>query len=384
MSQATANAEILPLREEEASLVDRLRRRAKGDDKALSDAGDVEKLVRELASMRNNVDLNDGLRRHQAALMALTRSEAIGSGSLVDALGEITEVAAKILGVQRSSVWRYNDDESKIVCMDLYVEGQSEHAAGIELSKVDFPRYFEALRTERAIVAVDAHTDPNTSEFSEVYLTPLGVGAMLDAPVRVGGRMVGLICNEYVGGSRVWSTTEIHFASALADFTALAFESSQRRRTEAELRDAIRLAEESLQTIERQRMAIADLSAPIIDVWDDILALPIVGLVDTQRSVEVTERLLGRISSSGARAVIVDLTGVDVVDTMTANHLLQMIRAAGLLGAHCVLSGISPQIAQTLVQLDVDLSEMDTVRNLKEALRLCLAKTGRKKAQKEG
>jgi rsbT co-antagonist protein RsbR len=139
-----------------------------------------------------------------------------------------------------------------------------------------------------------------------------------------------------------------------------------------ELRSMVEIAEQRLATIERQRLAIADLSAPIIDVWDGVLALPVVGLVDTQRSIEMTERLLQRIAESGAESVIVDLTGVDMVDTMTANHLLQMIRAASLLGAFSVLSGISPQIAQTLVQLEVELVEITTVRNLKEALKTCL------------
>lgn len=139
------------------------------------------------------------------------------------------------------------------------------------------------------------------------------------------------------------------------------FASARRRTAELE--------QERIETIERQRMAIADLSAPIMDVWDGVIALPIIGLVDTQRSVELTERLLERISSSGARCVIVDVTGVDVVDTATANHLLQMIRAAALLGAFCVVSGISPQVAQTLIQLDVDLSMIRTVRNLKDALK---------------
>jgi rsbT co-antagonist protein RsbR len=144
-----------------------------------------------------------------------------------------------------------------------------------------------------------------------------------------------------------------------------------------ELRSVVEIAEQRLAMIERQRLAIEDLSAPIIDVWDGVLALPVVGLVDTQRSIEMTERLLQRIAESGAESVIVDLTGVDTVDTMTANHLLQMIRAASLLGAFSVLSGISPQIAQTLVQLEVDLIEITTVRNLKEALKTCLRRRTR-------
>ena len=151
------------------------------------------------------------------------------------------------------------------------------------------------------------------------------------------------------------------------------FASARRRTAELE--------QERIETIERQRMAIADLSAPIMDVWDGVIALPIIGLVDTQRSVELTERLLERISSSGARCVIVDVTGVDVVDTATANHLLQMIRAAALLGAFCVVSGISPQVAQTLIQLDVDLSMIRTVRNLKDALKESLKHLEARKAR---
>ncbi|WP_164017172.1 STAS domain-containing protein [Pyxidicoccus trucidator] len=129
--------------------------------------------------------------------------------------------------------------------------------------------------------------------------------------------------------------------------------------------------EEKLSTIERQREAIRDLSTPIIELWDDILTLPIVGVVDTQRSVEMTERLLHRIVQGKARCVIIDITGVEVVDTMTANHFIKMVNAARLLGAYCVVTGISPLIAQTLVQIGVDLREVKTLGSLKEGLREC-------------
>ncbi|NMO16292.1 STAS domain-containing protein [Pyxidicoccus fallax] len=129
--------------------------------------------------------------------------------------------------------------------------------------------------------------------------------------------------------------------------------------------------EEKLATIDRQREAIRDLSTPIIELWDDILTLPIVGVVDTQRSVEMTERLLHRIVQGKARCVIIDITGVEVVDTMTANHFIKMVNAARLLGAYCVVTGISPLIAQTLVQIGVDLREVKTLGSLKEGLREC-------------
>jgi rsbT co-antagonist protein RsbR len=331
----------------------------------------------ELRERRAESSLEVELRARQAALMRLTRSDALGSGDIQVALREITEVAAETFGVARSSVWRYNDDHSAIVCHELYRVDEQVHEAGVELRKADFPSYFEAMRHNRIIVAHDAHSHPATREFSEPYLAPLGITSMLDAPIRVGGRMIGVICNEHVGEPRQWTTSDEQFGAALGDLIALAFESAERKRTADELRSMVELAEQRLETIERQRLAIDNLSAPIIDIWEGILVLPVVGLVDTQRSIELTERLLDRIVEAGAESVIVDLTGVAVVDTMTANHILQMLRAASLLGAFSVLSGIGPLIAQTLVQLDVDLTEVTTVRNLEEALKTCLRRATR-------
>lgn len=128
-----------------------------------------------------------------------------------------------------------------------------------------------------------------------------------------------------------------------------------------------------LDTIERQQLAIADLSTPVLEIWNDILALPIVGIVDTQRSVEMTERLLQSIVDRQARCVIIDITGVDVVDTATADHFVKMVRAAAMLGAHCVVCGISPDVAQTLARIDVELTDVTTMRSLKDALYHCLA-----------
>jgi rsbT co-antagonist protein RsbR len=136
--------------------------------------------------------------------------------------------------------------------------------------------------------------------------------------------------------------------------------------------------EAKLVTIERQQSAIRDLSTPIIELWDEILTLPIVGVVDTQRSLEMTTRLLHRIAESRFRCVIVDLTGVDVVDTMTANHFVQMIRSAQLLGVYCVVTGVSPDIAQTLVRTGVDLGGVKTLRSLKEGLKDCFLYLRRK------
>lgn len=123
---------------------------------------------------------------------------------------------------------------------------------------------------------------------------------------------------------------------------------------------------------EQHEAAIVELSTPIMEIWDQVLVMPIVGALDQARSVQVMSKLLEAISRGQARCVIIDLTGVEFVDTQTANHLLQMIQAAGLLGTYCVITGVGPQVAQTLVALGVDMSGVSTLRDLKAGLRACL------------
>ena len=128
-----------------------------------------------------------------------------------------------------------------------------------------------------------------------------------------------------------------------------------------------------LRTIEEQNAAIRDLSTPVMEIWDDVLVLPIVGVVDTRRSLDIMNAVLERIVERQARCIIIDITGVEVVDTKTAGHLLKVSRAARLLGARCVLSGLSPAVAQTLVEIGADMTEVSTLRNLKDGLKECLS-----------
>ena len=124
--------------------------------------------------------------------------------------------------------------------------------------------------------------------------------------------------------------------------------------------------------IQQQQYTIAELSTPVIEIWDDILVLPVVGVVDTMRSMEIMNNLLQSVVTAQAKCVIVDITGVDVVDTKTADHLLKVVRAAKLLGTRCVLTGLSPAVAQTLVEIGADLTEVQTLRNLKAGLKDCI------------
>jgi rsbT co-antagonist protein RsbR len=168
----------------------------------------------------------------------------------------------------------------------------------------------------------------------------------------------------------------------------LAAARAQNERYIAELEQSKRELQEQLTTIARQQLAIHELSTPIVEVWEDILLLPVIGTLDTQRAQEMTEKLLDRVKQSRSRCIIIDITGVELVDTTTANAVLKMTRAARLLGAICVLTGIRPEIARTMIQLGVELEGLRTLRTLKDGLRECFVQLRRarereQRAQKE-
>lgn len=119
-----------------------------------------------------------------------------------------------------------------------------------------------------------------------------------------------------------------------------------------------------------------ELSTPVVKLWDGILALPIIGTLDSARTQVVMESLLQKIVETGSEVAIIDITGVPTVDTLTAQHLLKTVTAARLMGADCILSGIRPQIAQTIVYLGVDLADMVTKASLADAFALALKRTG--------
>ncbi|HEY0135004.1 MAG TPA: STAS domain-containing protein, partial [Nannocystis sp.] len=135
---------------------------------------------------------------------------------------------------------------------------------------------------------------------------------------------------------------------------------------------------EQLGVITEQQTAIRSMSTPIIQVWDGILTLPLIGTFDTDRATEIMERLLSEVTRLRARHAILDLTGIETVDTTTAEQLYRIIRAVGLLGARAVLSGLNPAIAQTLTELGVDTSRFVTYRNMQGALQACIEQQARR------
>ena len=131
------------------------------------------------------------------------------------------------------------------------------------------------------------------------------------------------------------------------------------------------------EVISQQQMDMLELSTPVVTLWEGILALPMIGTLDSSRTQVVMETLLQRIVETGADVAILDITGVPTVDTLTAQHLLKTVTAARLMGAECIISGIRPQIAQTVVHLGVNLGDIITKATLADAFRVALARSGR-------
>ena len=130
------------------------------------------------------------------------------------------------------------------------------------------------------------------------------------------------------------------------------------------------------EVINRQQQEMLELSTPVVKLWEGILALPLIGTLDSARTQVAMESLLQALVDTGSTVAIVDITGVPTVDTLTAQHLLKTVTAARLMGADCVISGIRPQIAQTIVHLGLDLGQVTTKSSMADAFKLALKMTG--------
>ncbi len=150
-------------------------------------------------------------------------------------LHQLTELAASGLPVARASVWLRDEQLDAIVCQDLF-DGSATHGKGTVLSRADFPDYFAALDRSVVIPAEDAHRHPATACFSKPYLTPLGIGAMLDAPIWRGGKAVGVLCLEHLGKTRTWSESDQNYAMQVALICGLYYEQHHRLAAERALR----------------------------------------------------------------------------------------------------------------------------------------------------
>jgi class 3 adenylate cyclase len=189
------------------------------------------------------------LERQNDVLVKLARHRSLSEESAESAIKKILESTAATLDVDRVSVWLLAEAGTKIVCLDLFDRTTHGHTQGLELGACDFPTYFAAVHVKDLIVADDAHTHHETCEFSESYLTPLGINSMLDASIHARGQTIGVVCHEHRGPPRTWGIEEQNFARSIADLVSLTLEEWERRRAEEEVARERQRADELLHVI---------------------------------------------------------------------------------------------------------------------------------------
>ncbi|MBT8440151.1 MAG: diguanylate cyclase, partial [Gammaproteobacteria bacterium] len=170
--------------------------------------------------------------RFQDALLEWSR---VDYKDVDEALRRATEISSQTLDVERVSIWIYNADRRSIKCEMLYLASSGEFEYGMELSEVDFPEYFKALESGKLMAIDNARSDSRTREFTQVYLEPLDIVSMLDAPIFYHGNVIGVVCHEQVGLKREWSAQDREFSSAISKTVSLSLEVDRRRGIEEQL-----------------------------------------------------------------------------------------------------------------------------------------------------
>ena len=179
------------------------------------------------------------------------------------------------------------------------------------------------------------------------------------------GEIVGLISVDDPDDGKKPTPTSLLPLELLANLTAVAVENANN----------LSKMEEMVKTLREQQKVVMELSTPVIRVWDRILVLPLIGTVDSVRALQVMENILIKINETESQVVIIDITGVPVIDTLVASHLIKTVAAVKLLGAESIVTGINPEIAQTLVHLGVDLKEVVTKANLARGIEAAMYMT---------
>ena len=220
---------------------------ADGDLSARADVhtGDeVEALAEGFNAMTQAVDDREKrVRAQNEQLSALATDSAFHDGRIEKAARRVTKASAETLGVDRVGVWLFNDDRSAIECLDLFDLRDRTRSTGTSLDREGNQQYFAALETDRVLAVSDAIVDRRTSCLAETYLAPLNITSTMDATIRSGDRVLGVICHEHMGDCRQWTLEEENFAGSVADLMALALEGRSRRAAQEELLAAKETAE---------------------------------------------------------------------------------------------------------------------------------------------
>jgi len=231
-----------------------------------------DSLTREIAfrkrAEQSLMERTERIINHQRALLRLATDAA---SELPPFMKKAVEEAAKTLGAERVSIWFLNEQSSELVCEELYTLNESSSRDISRIRAADYPVYFQAVESSRIVAVNDARTDPRTQDFGRDYLEPLGIVSMMDVPIRLHAKLLGVICCEHVGAPREWSLEEQDFGASIADMVALQVETNERRKleealakTNVHLADTVRdLRRSNKELQEFAHVAAHDLKAPL-------------------------------------------------------------------------------------------------------------------------
>ncbi|MCP4689650.1 MAG: response regulator [Desulfobacterales bacterium] len=273
------------------------------------------------------LESDERLREQNRAIVELSKLKLGPRDGLNSALKRISEKVAAILGVERISVWRHGGEGAKLRCMELYEAGEKTHSDGMELSSGDHPEYFKLLKEDRTIAVHDAFADPRTRAFAATWLKPLGVSAMLDAPIRIGGLPAGVLRVEHTGAARSWTIDEQSFSASIADLVSLSIETFERKQAEEERKKL----EAQLQRAEKMEI-IGNLAGGVahdlnnilsgLVTYPELLLLELPPDSEFRKPVSIIKR-----SGERASAIVQDLLtltrrGVAVTDVVNLNDII--------------------------------------------------------------
>jgi len=226
--------------------------------------------------------------RSARELGALARNQEVEAGNARAAFRAIVEAGARGLGVERCSLWLFDGTRSEIRCQDLYETTPDRHSGGVALKASVAPAYFAALAAERSIAAHRARTDSRTRELGAHYLAPSQIASLLGAPIRLGNRLVGVVCAEHIGAPIAWSEPQQSFAGSLADFAAHVLFAADRTTKALALHAS---TEELGQMLDALKVQLAGIPSGL-DPADDPQTLEVVdGLIDRVRRMSVDQPL---------------------------------------------------------------------------------------------
>ncbi|MDE2599333.1 MAG: CHASE domain-containing protein [Rhodocyclaceae bacterium] len=331
---------------------------------------------------------DDRLVSQNVVLTQLARFGLAPDADVERQLQELIATSAGTLKIERVSIWMLDVTQRQLHCKMLFTRSSAEFSGGLMLDINNAPNYFASLYEGRGFAANDAQTDPRTRDFADSYLKPLGITSMMDVPLRVGGKVAGVICHEHVGPARIWAQDEQNFAASIGDLASLVIESDKRRSAEKALQDSyqalerkvqerteeLRGANERLRQLDRLKsMFIASMSHELRTPLNSIIGFT--GVVLQGISGPLSEKQhdhLSRVYGSAKHllALITDVIDISKIEAGYAEVYVETFSVNQLIDEAAAI--MQPQRAEKGLGLEIQAIESITVSSDRKRLLQCL------------